>query len=100
MSIFFDEDKTLTPDSNTSVAKGERTNFMENASSAFTAFRRSELFTSERNNLEEEYINIVNILQKAGHTDIVSPLTEQVTFDNSARSIFDNEITGVNNQSK
>ena len=32
MSIFFDEDKTLTPDSNTSVAKGERTNFMENAS--------------------------------------------------------------------
>ena len=77
MSIFFDEDKTLTPDSNTSVAKGERTNFMENASSAFTAFRRSELFTSERNNLEEEYINIVNILQKAGHTDIVSPLEQE-----------------------
>ena len=77
MSIFFDEDKTLTPDSNTSVAKGERTNFMENASSAFTAFRRSEMFTSERNNLEEEYINIVNILQKAGHTDIVSPLEQE-----------------------
>ena len=77
MSIFFDEDKTLTPDSNTSIAKGERTNFMENASSAFTAFRRSEMFTSERNNLEEEYINIVNILQKAGHTDIVSPLEQE-----------------------
>ena len=32
------------------------------------------MFTSERNNLAEEYGNIVQILHDAGHTDFVSPL--------------------------
>ena len=50
---------------------------MDNASKAFNAFRRSELFTSERNNQEEEYINAVSILNEAGHTDFVSPLEQE-----------------------
>ena len=77
MSIFFDEDKATTPESTTSFSKGTRTDFMQNFSSAYDAFTRSELFTSERNNLSEEYGNIVNIAQKAGHSDIINPLDQQ-----------------------
>ena len=74
MSIFFNEDQAELPEINTSWNKGIRTNFMENAKASFNAFRRSEIFTSERNNLAEEYGNIVQILHDAGHTDFVSPL--------------------------
>ena len=74
MSIFFDEDKALTPTPLESWNKGTRTDFWENAKASFNAFRRSEMFTSERNNLAEEYGNIVQILHDAGHTDFVSPL--------------------------
>ena len=74
MSIFFNEDQAELPEINTSWNKGTRTNFMENAKASFNAFRRSEMFTSERNNLAEEYGNIVQILHDAGHTDFVSPL--------------------------
>ena len=74
MSIFFNEDQAELPEINTSWNKGTRTNFMENAKASFNAFRRSEIFTSERNNLAEEYGNIVQILHDAGHTDFVSPL--------------------------
>ena len=59
MSFFFEEDTALQVKSTESISKGERTDFMENASKAFKAFRRSEIFTSEGNNQEEEYINIV-----------------------------------------
>ncbi len=74
MSIFFNEDQAELPEINGSWNKGTRTNFMENAKASFNAFRRSEMFTSERNNLAEEYGNIVQILHDAGHTDFVSPL--------------------------
>ena len=74
MSIFFNEDQAELPEINTIWNKGTRTNFMENAKASFNAFRRSEIFTSERNNLAEEYGNIVQILHDAGHTDFVSPL--------------------------
>ncbi len=77
MSIFFNEDQAELPEINTSWNKGTRTNFMENAKASFNAFRRSEMFTSERNNLAEEYGNIVQILHDAGHTDFVSPLDQE-----------------------
>ena len=79
MSIFYNEDTSLQVKSNESFSTGERTGFMENASLAYKAFRRSEIFTSEGNNQEEEYINIVDILTAAGHADIVSPL--ELQFD-------------------
>jgi len=79
MSIFYNEDTSLQVKSNESFSTGERTGFMENASLAYKAFRRSEIFTSEGNNQEEEYINIVDILTTAGHADIVSPL--ELQFD-------------------
>ncbi len=79
MSFFYDADTNLEVKSTDSISKGERTNFMENASLAYKAFRRSEIFTSEGNNQEEEYINIVDILTTAGHADIVSPL--ELQFD-------------------
>ena len=77
MSIFFNEDQAELPEINTSWNKGTRTNFMENAKASFNAFRRSEMFTSERNNLAEEYGNIVQILHDAGHTDFISPLDQE-----------------------
>ena len=89
MTIFFDEDKATTVENTTSFSKGSRTDFMQNFSSAYNAFTRSEMFTSERNNLEEEYGNIVNILQKAGHTDFVSPLEQEFNWQTGTG--FDNE---------
>ena len=91
MTIFFDTDTALTPQNNTSFSKGTRTDFWDNASSAFSAFRRSELFTSERNNLEEEYINVVDILTRAGHSGFVSPLDQDLKLEplgSGASSIF------------
>ena len=80
MSIFLDEDTALTPKSDTSWSKGARTNFMENAAKTFQAFAYSELSTSERNNLDEEYGNAVQILHQAGHTEMVNPLDEEFNW--------------------
>jgi len=91
MSFFFEEDTALQVKSTDSISKGERTDFMENASKAFNAFRRSEIFTSEGNNQEEEYINIVNILNAAGHTDFISPLevnTDPLSEDGDMGAVF------------
>ena len=74
MSFFYEEDTATEVKSNTSFSKGARTDFGEVNSAAYKAFVRSELFTSERNNLSEEYGNIVNILQQAGHAEMVNPL--------------------------
>jgi len=74
MSIFFDEDTALKPQIDTTWSKGSRTDLFENTAAAFKAFRRTEITTSEINNLEEEYINMVSILNKAGHSDFISPL--------------------------
>ena len=77
MSFFYEEDTALQVKSDTSFTKGSRTGLIENNSAAFKAFVKSELFSSERNNLSEEYGNMVNILQKAGHADMVNPLDQQ-----------------------
>jgi len=91
MSFFFEEDTALQVKSTESISKGERTDFMENASKAFDAFRRSEIFTSEGNNQEEEYVNIVNILTAAGHSDYISPLevnTDPLSEDGDMGAVF------------
>jgi len=91
MSFFFEEDTALQVKSTESISKGERTDFMENASKAFNAFRRSEIFTSEGNNQEEEYVNIVNILTAAGHSDYISPLevnTDPLSEDGDMGAVF------------
>ena len=77
MSFFYEEDTALQVKSDTSFTKGKRTGLIENTGAAFKAFVKSELFSSERNNLSEEYGNMVNILQKAGHADMVNPLDQQ-----------------------
>jgi len=74
MSFFYEEDTASEVKSDTSFTKGSRTDFGEVNSAAYKAFVRSELFTSERNNLSEEYGNIVNILQQAGHAEMINPL--------------------------
>ena len=74
MSIFFDEDTALNPNTNSSWSKGERTGGWDNWTANKNAFVRSEMFTSEYNNLEEEYHNIISIATKNGHTDIAHPL--------------------------
>ena len=74
MSFFYEEDTALQVKSDTSFTKGKRTGLIENTGAAFKAFVKSELFSSERNNLSEEYGNIVNILQQAGHAEMVNPL--------------------------
>ena len=91
MSFFFEEDTALQVKSTDSISKGERTDFMENASKAFNAFRRSEIFTSEGNNQEEEYVNIVSILNSAGHSDFISPLevnTDPLSEDGDMGAVF------------
>ena len=77
MSFFYEEDTATEVKSDTNFTKGARTDFGEVNSAAYKAFVKSELFTSERNNLSEEYGNIVNILQQAGHADMVNPLDQQ-----------------------
>ena len=91
MSFFFEEDTALQVKSTDNISKGERTDFMENASKAFNAFRRSEIFTSEGNNQEEEYVNIVSILNSAGHSDFISPLevnTDPLSEDGDMGAVF------------
>ena len=80
MSIFHDEETALTPKSDTSWSKGARTGAAENAAAAFKHFVYSEIFTSERNNLDEEYGNAVQILHEAGHTEMVNPLDEEFNW--------------------
>tara|TARA_Y100001963_G_scaffold78346_1_gene108597 strand:+ start:2525 stop:4006 length:1482 start_codon:yes stop_codon:yes gene_type:complete len=80
MSIFHDEETALTPKSDTSWSKGARTGPVENAAAAFKHFVYSEIFTSERNNLDEEYGNAVQILHEAGHTEMVNPLDEEFNW--------------------
>ena len=91
MTIFFDTDTALTPQNNTSFSKGTRTDFWDNATTSYNAFRRSEMFSSERNNLAEEYINIVDILTRAGHSNFINPLDEALELEplgSGAASIF------------
>lgn len=90
MSIFYDADTSLQVKANESYSTGERTDFGENAGAAFKAFRRSEIFTSEGNNQEEEYINIIDILNTSGHADYISPL--EVTTDPLSE---DGDMSGV-----
>ena len=80
MSIFHDEETALTPKSDTSWSKGKRTGPAENAAAAFKHFVTSEVITSERNNYAEEYGNMIAILNKAGHTDLVSPYDPILPF--------------------
>ena len=80
MSIFHDQDTALEPKANTSWSKGARTGPAENAASAFKHFVYSEMMTSERNNLDEEYGNAVQILHNAGHTEMVNPLDEEFNW--------------------
>lgn len=90
MSIFYDADTSLQVKADESYSTGERTDFGENAGAAFKAFRRSEIFTSEGNNQEEEYINIIDILNTSGHADYISPL--EVTTDPLSE---DGDMSGV-----
>ena len=80
MSIYYDEDQATAVENVTSIARGERTGFMENFNAAYNAFTRSETFASERNNYAEEYGNMIEILNKTGHADFVSPYDNMLTF--------------------
>ncbi len=77
MSIFFDEDKALTPKADESWSRGPRTSISENFSAASKAFSLSELSTSEMNNLQEEYGNVVQLLHENGNTNFTSPVDIQ-----------------------
>ena len=98
MSIFFDEDKALTPKANESWSRGPRTSISENFSAVSKAFSLSELSTSEYNNLAEEYGNAVQILHESGNTNFVSPLDE--VFNWQTGTGFDNETGFVETRSR
>ncbi len=74
MSIFFDEDKALTPKSNESWSKGPRTDISENFSAVSKAFAMTELTQSEHRNNEEEYGNVVQLLHENGNSNFINPL--------------------------
>ena len=74
MSIFFDEDKALTPKSNESWSRGPRTDISENFNAVSKAFAMSELSISEGINNEEEYGNVVQLLHENGNSNFVNPL--------------------------
>jgi hypothetical protein len=98
MSIFFDEDKALTPSSNESWSTGARTNISENWEAVQKAFAKSEMSTSEYNNLTEEYGNAVQLLHENGHTDFVNPLDE--VFNWQTGTGFDNQTGFVETRSQ
>ena len=74
MSIFFDEDKALTPKSNESWSKGPRTDISENFAAVSKAFSYTELTQSELRNNEEEYGNVVQLLHENGNANFINPL--------------------------
>ena len=80
MSIFFDEDKALTPSSNESWSKGARTNISENFNAVTKAFGMSEMTQSELRNKTEEYGNIVQFLHESGNTNFVNPIDKQFNW--------------------
>jgi len=92
MSIFFDEDKSLVAPSNESWSSGAKTDFWENASAAFKAFRRTEVSTSELNNREEEIGNAIQILHDAGHTNILNPLDSNNYFVDDMETAPDRSV--------
>ena len=98
MSIFFDEDKALTPKANESWSRGPRTSISENFSAVSKAFSLSELSISEYNNLAEEYGNAVQILHESGNTNFVSPLDE--VFNWQTGTGFNNETGFVETRSR
>ena len=93
MSIFYDSEKSKTPQPYESLAKGKRTNFRDNFSSAWDAFTKTEMILSEINNLDEAYGDIQEILTKAGHTNFISPtdrsnyMVDDVEIPPSRRSL-------------
>ena len=91
MSIFFDEDKALTPKSNESWSKGPRTDISENFAAVNKAFSMTELTQSELRNKTEEYGNVVQLLHENGNTNFVNPIDEFLTLEplgSGASSIF------------
>ena len=74
MSIFFDEDKALTPKTDESWSRGPRTDISENFKAVSKAFALSELSISEGINNEEEYGNVVQLLHENGNSNFVNPL--------------------------
>ncbi|MAW01982.1 MAG: hypothetical protein CMI81_03760 [Candidatus Pelagibacter sp.] len=79
MSIFFDEDKALTPSTNESWSKGPRTDISENFKAVSKAFSMTELTQSEIRNKQEEYGNVVQLLHESGNTNFVDP-TDPMNF--------------------
>ena len=79
MSIFFDEDKALTPSTNESWSKGPKTDISENFAAVSKAFSMTELTQSELRNKQEEYGNVVQLLHQNGNTDFVDP-TDPMNF--------------------
>ena len=94
MSIFFDEDTALNPNTNSSWSKGERTGGWDNWTANKNAFVRSEMFTSEYNNLEEEYHNAISILTKNGHTDMAHPLESAFNWQTGQGALDFKEVKG------
>ena len=74
MSIFFDEDKALTPKADESWSRGPRTSISENFAAVSKAFSMTEWSTSEINNLQEEYGNVVQLLHENGNSNFTSPV--------------------------
>ena len=97
MSIFFDEDKALTPSTNESWTKGPRTNISENFKSVSKAFSMTELTQSEIRNKSEEYGNVIQILRENGNTNFVDPIDQ--VFNWQTGTGFDNETGFVETRS-
>lgn len=80
MSIFFDEDKALTPPTNESWSKGARTGIAENWKAVTKSFGMAEMKQSELNNKTEEYGNIVQMLHESGNSNFVNPIDQQFNW--------------------
>ena len=80
MSIFFDEDKALTPPTNESWSKGARTGISENWKAVTKSFGMAEMTQSELNNKTEEYGNIVQMLHESGNSNFVNPIDQQFNW--------------------
>ena len=92
MSIFYDTKNTETIQPYESLAKGKRTDFRDNFSSAWDAFTKTEMILSEINNLDEAYGNMNEILTKAGHffispTDPSNYMVDDTEVPPSRRSL-------------
>ena len=75
MSFVYDEEKSLLKVNEDQLARGTKTNFIENYEASKESLLKSNNSDARYNNLQKNYDEIVTYLQDQGHSDMENPLS-------------------------